>query len=60
MDDKPEIIFSLKLGLERHGFQVDTFNNPVLGASQTQDCYKPSLYDLLLPDIKITHDYGRV
>lgn len=49
VDDEPDITFPLKLGLEQHGFQVDTFNNPILAASN----YKPNLYDLLLIDIRM-------
>jgi DNA-binding response OmpR family regulator len=28
VDDEPDITSSLKIGLERHGFQVDAFNEP--------------------------------
>ncbi len=49
VDDEHDITFPWKLGLERLGFQVDTFNNPILGASN----YQPNLYDLLLIDIRM-------
>ena len=49
MDDEQDITFPWKLGLERLGFQVDTFNNPILAAST----YQPNLYDLLLIDIRM-------
>jgi DNA-binding response OmpR family regulator len=28
VDEKPEIMNALKKGLERHGFAVDSFNDP--------------------------------
>ena len=49
VDDEPDITFSFKMGLERLGFQVDTYNNPILAASN----YQPNLYDLLLIDIRM-------
>jgi DNA-binding response OmpR family regulator len=49
VDDDPDIITSFQLGLQQHGFQVDTFNNPLLAASS----YKAGSYDLLLLDIRM-------
>ena len=49
VDDEHDITFPWKLGLERLGFQVDTFNNPILAAST----YQPNMYDLLLIDIRM-------
>ena len=49
VDDDPEITFTFKLGLEDHGFYVDTYNNPILVLSN----YKSGFYDLLLLDIRM-------
>jgi DNA-binding response OmpR family regulator len=37
----------LKMTLEREGFTVDTFNDPM----QALKSYKPRLYDLVLLDV---------
>lgn len=49
VDDDSDITLSFKIGLETYGYQVDTYNNPILAISN----YKPNLYDLLLLDIRM-------
>jgi two-component system, OmpR family, response regulator ChvI len=49
VDDEPEITQSLKLGLGRRGFDVTTFNDPVLAAKEA----KWSEYDLIILDIRM-------
>lgn len=54
VDDDPDILFSIKMGLESYGFIVDTFSNPLEALS----FYKPELYDLVLVDIKMPEMSG--
>jgi CheY-like chemotaxis protein len=49
VDDDPDITNLYKLSLERDGFVVDAFNDPLLALSN----YKVGTYDLLLIDIKM-------
>ena len=49
VDDELDITASIKNGLQRHGFEVDTFNDPLKALSS----YKPGEYDLLLLDIRM-------
>jgi len=49
VDDGGDISLLYKTGLERHGFLVDAFNDPVLVLLS----YKAGEYDLLLLDIKM-------
>lgn len=49
VDDEEDITSVLKKGLERHGFEVVAFNDPVLALSS----FKAGLYDLMLLDIKM-------
>lgn len=54
VDDEPDIANLYKLSLERDGFVVDVFNDPLLALSN----YKVETYDLLLIDIKMPHMNG--
>ena len=54
VDDYPDIGYLYKLSLERDGFVVDSFNDPLLVLSN----YKAGAYDLLLLDIKMPHMNG--
>lgn len=47
VDDEPDMTTMLKMALERAGFTVDVFNDPVLGLKS----YKPNLYGLVILDI---------
>jgi two-component system, OmpR family, response regulator ChvI len=49
VDDEPDIILGLKIGLEDNGFVVDAFNDPELALSN----FKAGSYDLLLLDIRM-------
>lgn len=49
VDDEPDITSSIKNGLQRKGFEVDTYNDPTDALSN----FKPDMYDLLLIDIRM-------
>jgi DNA-binding response OmpR family regulator len=49
VDDEPDIANSLRLGLERKGFEVDVYTDPTEALAK----YKPHFYDLLLIDIRM-------
>ena len=49
VDDETDITISIKNGLTRKGFDVDTFNDPVTALEN----YKSGTYDLLLLDIRM-------
>ena len=54
VDDDHDIANLYRLSLERDGFVVDTFNDPLLALSN----YKVGTYDLLLIDIKMPQMNG--
>jgi two-component system response regulator CpxR len=47
VNDEPDVTTMLKMTLERVGFRVDTFNDPVLALKD----YKPNMYDLVILDV---------
>ena len=47
VDDEPDMTMIFRMALERAGFDVDTFNDPVLAIRN----FRPKLYDLVLLDI---------
>ena len=49
VDDEPDITSSLKMGLERKGFQVDAFNDPRKALKE----FKPNVYDMIFLDIRM-------
>ena len=49
IDDEPDITFTVKDILEDNGFQVDSFNDPIL----VLNYYKVNFYDLVILDIKM-------
>ncbi|HJT48982.1 MAG TPA: response regulator [Nitrososphaeraceae archaeon] len=49
VDDEPDIAYLVKVGLERHGFRVDGYTDPVLALQH----FKSGLYQLLVLDIKM-------
>ncbi len=49
VDDEPDIITTIKKGLEDNGFVVDAFAEPLEALS----AFRPELYDLLLVDVKM-------
>jgi CheY-like chemotaxis protein len=49
VDDEPDIVYLVKTGLERNGFEVDAYTDPLLALQN----FKGGLYLLLLLDIKM-------
>ena len=49
VDNDPDITFTFKLGLERNGFAVTVFNDPLKALSK----FTGGLYDFLLLDVKM-------
>ena len=49
VDDEPDIVYLVKIGLERNGFKVDSYTDPLLALQN----FKGGLYHLLLLDIKM-------
>ena len=49
VEDEPDIVYLVTTGLERKGFAVDCYTNPLLAL---QD-FKAGLYQLLILDIKM-------
>ena len=54
VNDDSDIGMTFKLGLEKMGFKVDVYTNPVLALSE----YKPDYYGLLLLDIRMPEMTG--
>ncbi|MDA4117172.1 MAG: response regulator [Thaumarchaeota archaeon] len=54
VDDEPDITSSLKVGLERHGFEVDVYNDPKRALAD----YKPGRYDVVFLDIRMPQMNG--
>lgn len=54
VDDEKDVSIVLKSGLERHGFTVEVFNDPLDALSH----FKPEHYDLLLLDVRMPHMSG--
>lgn len=55
VDDEPDIDFALKKVLEGYGFEVDSFDDPILALEHFRD---NNLYDLLILDIKMSRMNG--
>jgi DNA-binding response OmpR family regulator len=49
VDDEPDITLAFNMLLRREGFEVDTFNDPVLALSE----FTPNYYDIAFLDIKM-------
>ena len=49
VDDEPDIITLFELALRDSGFEVDSFNDPLVPLSNFKPCY----YDLVILDIKM-------
>lgn len=47
VDNEPDITKMLRMALERAGYLIDTFNDPVLALNS----FKPKLYDLVILDV---------
>lgn len=49
VDDEPDITLAFNMLLSREGFEVDTFNDPLLALSK----FRSNYYDIALLDIKM-------
>jgi DNA-binding response OmpR family regulator len=49
VDDEPDLTFGCSMTLEMEGFEVDTFNDPLLALAN----FKPNTYNLVLLDVKM-------
>jgi DNA-binding response OmpR family regulator len=49
VDDEPDVVYLVKRGLERNGFEVDAYADPILALYN----FKGDVYRLLLLDIKM-------
>jgi CheY-like chemotaxis protein len=49
VDDEADIVHVLKRALEIKGFEVDAYDSP----QEASDSFKPNLYDLAIPDIRM-------
>jgi CheY-like chemotaxis protein len=49
VDNEPDVTYAIRTVLEDNGFEVDSFNDPVLVC----DTYKSNYYDLVILDIKM-------
>jgi CheY-like chemotaxis protein len=47
VDDEPDMTIMLKIALERIGFTIDIFNDPVLVLKN----FRPNLYDFIILDV---------
>ena len=54
VDDEPDITLTLRKGLELSGYDVYSFNDPLVALSS----YKPDIYDLLVIDIRMPNMTG--
>ena len=49
IDDESDVTFTIRNILEDNGFEVDTFNDPILSLNN----YKVNFYNLVILDIKM-------
>jgi CheY-like chemotaxis protein len=49
VDDEPDVISILEIVLQENGFNVDSFEDPIVALNN----YRTGLYDLLILDIKM-------
>jgi DNA-binding response OmpR family regulator len=54
VDDEPDVVYLVKRGLERNGFDVDGYTDPMLALQN----FKGGVYSLLLLDIKMPNISG--
>jgi DNA-binding response OmpR family regulator len=54
VDDEQDIVVVLKLGLKRHGYDVDGFSDPREALAQ----FQPKRYDFIILDIKMPYING--
>lgn len=44
VEDEPDLVYSIKKGLSRNGFEVDAFDDPLDALKE----FKPNVYDVLI------------
>ena len=49
VDDEPDILLTLEIVLENHGFKIDAFNDPILALRN----FNAGSYDLAILDIRM-------
>jgi DNA-binding response OmpR family regulator len=49
VDDEPDVTYTIKKIIEDNGYNVDSFNDPILALNS----YKVDFYDLVILDIKM-------
>ena len=54
VDDEPDVVYLVKKSLERNGFVVDAYTDPLLALQN----FKGGVYSLLLLDIKMPKTNG--
>ncbi|MFL6435156.1 MAG: response regulator [Nitrososphaeraceae archaeon] len=54
IDNEPDINLSLKIFLEENGFEVDTFEDPIIAL----DNFRKGVYDLLILDVVMPKIHG--
>ena len=54
VDDEPDVLFAVRLALEKGGFVVHAYENPEHALKE----YRPGSYDLLIIDIKMPYMNG--
>ena len=54
VDDEQDITAIMKSGLQNHGYDVDTFNNP----SDAISHFKPDFYDVIILDVRMPEISG--
>jgi DNA-binding response OmpR family regulator len=54
IDNEPDINLSLKIFLEENGFEVDTFEDPIIAL----DNFRKGVYDLLILDVVMPKMHG--
>jgi two-component system, OmpR family, response regulator ChvI len=54
VDDEPDVTTVLTFALEDYGFEVESYNNPLVALSN----FKPNYYDLAILDIKMPEMNG--
>ena len=54
VDDDPDMVLTFKTGLESNGFEVDSYNDPLLALKN----FKANFYDILLVDVRMPNMTG--
>jgi DNA-binding response OmpR family regulator len=54
LDDEPDVVEALKLGMTRNGYTVDAYTDPLKAVED----FEEGKYDLVLLDIRMPHKNG--